>query len=285
MTMSQLLDTSSLLTNYMNSKITALLFNKLYGSDATVAMPDSTRRAFTSRMRLDSRVALQGAQNMEDAAAMVTAAQSDITAIKDKLKDMRNIAVEASTLDPLQTPDFETARQNLFGLARDIVSIAEHSSFNGISLLDGKAGMDSNGRIQLQAGNASREQVLTNVLDAAAATNTLEGTSINLKNLESELGGLLTDAALADPDTAAAAFSKARDVLSGVFDRIQGIESQYSYDIKSLTNMSILLQGQADILDGVQQNHQTEASKGDTASGSSSALSDLLGGNIMSAVS
>lgn len=285
MTMSQLLDTSSLLTNYMNSKITALLFNKLYGSDATVAMPDSTRRAFTSRMRLDSRVALQGAQNMEDAAAMVTAAQTDITAIKDKLKDMRNIAVEASTLDPLQTPDFETARENLLGLARDIVNIAEHSSFNGISLLDGKAGMDSNGRIQLQAGNASREQVLTNVLDAAAATNTLEGTRINLRNLESELGGLLTDAALADPDAAAVAFGKAVDVLSGVFDRVQGIESQYSYDIKSLTNMSILLQGQADILDGVQQNHRAEASEGEAASGSSSALSDLLGGNIMSAVS
>ena len=79
----QVIDASSLVQNYMNSKITSLLMSKLYGQSATAAVPDSTRRPFVSRMRLDSRVALQGAQNMEDAAALVGVAQREVTAIKD----------------------------------------------------------------------------------------------------------------------------------------------------------------------------------------------------------
>ncbi len=292
--MSQLLDTSALLTNYMNSRITNMLFNRLYGEDSPAALPESTRRAFTSRMRLDSRVALQGAQNMEDAAAMVTVAQTDITGIKDKLNQMRDITAEAMIKEGMTAADYQTARENLRGLAKGIVGLAETSSFNGIRLLDGSAGMDRNGRIELQAGNSSFEQVLTNVLDGSVGNTVLErnGTGINLRNLEKRLDEILADNEIADPadlDKAAEAFAEANGLLAGVFDRIQGIEAQYSYDIKSLDNMKLLLLGQADILDNVVKNHQTDATDGEGASAtttsSSSALSDLLNGTILSAVS
>ena len=284
--MSQLLDTSALLTGYMNSKITAMLVSRLYGADATVAMPESTSRSLTSRMRLDSRVALQGAQNMQDAAAMVTAAQTDVTGIKDKLKQMKELAVEAATLDPLNSTDFAAAKDTLLGLAEDIVSIAKNSSFNGISLLDGKAGMNSDGKIQLQAGNSSREQVLTNFLDGSAAPGkTLDGSKINMENLGKQLEDLLAGVDLTDQDAAAAAFGKISGVLKDVFDRVGMVESQYSYDIKSLNNMSVLLQGQADILDSAQKNHLVGGGSEDKNSSASSSLSDLLGGGIMSAIS
>ncbi len=289
--MSGLLDTSALLTDYMNSKITNMLFSRLYGEDSPAALPESTRRAFTSRMRLDSRVALHGAQNMEDAAAMVTAAQTDITGIKDKLNQMRSITAEAMIKEGMENSDYQTARRNLLSLAEGIVGLAETSSFNGIRLLDGSAGMDRNGRIELQAGNSSFEQVLTNVLDGSVTNTVLErnGTGINLRNLEKQLNTILADAAIADPDAAAAAFAEANELVAGVFDRIQGIESQYSYDIKSLDNMRLLLLGQADILDNVVNNHQKDATDGESASttttSSSSALSDLLNGTILSAVS
>ena len=282
----QVIDASSLVQNYMNSKITSLLMSKLYGQSATAAVPDSTRRPFVSRMRLDSRADLQGAQNMEDAAALVGVAQSDVTAIKDKLNSMLAKTIEAATLDPMENPDYASTNSALKKLAQDISDIAKNSSFNGIRLLDGSAGMDNDGRIQLQAGNSPRDQVMVNMLDSSVAAGQVLGGQgeINLNNL-----GALFDAGGAWEVTDQASAKAARANLEEIIDRITGVEAQYSYDIKSLKNMSLLLQNQADILDAVQKNHAVSGSddkEGTTPSaGASSSLADLLGGNIMSAVS
>lgn len=282
----QIIDASGLMQNYMNSKITSLLMSKLYGQSASVAVPDSTRRPFISRMRLDSRVALQGAQNMEDAAALVDVAQSDVTAIKDKLNDMLGKTIEAATLDPMENPDYTTTNSALKKLAKDIANLAKTSSFNGIRLLDGSAGMDKDGRIQLQAGNSPRDQVMVNMLDSSVAAGQVLGTQgeINLNNLAA-----LFDAGGAWEVTDQASAQAARAQLEDIIDRVTGVEAQYSYDIKSLKNMSLLLQNQADILDKVQQNHapagQDNEEESNSMSGASSSLADLLGGSIMSAVS
>lgn len=271
--------------NYMNSKITSLLMSKLYGQSASAAVPDSTRRPFVSRMRLDSRVALQGAQNMEDAAALVSVAQSDVTAIKDKLNDMLAKTIEAATLDPMENPDYATTNSALKKLSQDIADLAKTSSFNGIRLMDGSAGMDKDGKIQLQAGNSPRDQVMVNMLDANVTDEVLGNQgAINLNNLASlfDAGG---DWEVTDQASAQAARAK----LEAIIDRVTGIEAQYSYDIKSLKNMSLLLQNQADILDKVQQNHaaanQDSEETSKSTAGASSSLADLLGGSIMSAVS
>lgn len=278
------IDASSLVQNFMNSKLTALLASKLYGSSATAAMPDSTRRPFISRMRLDSRVALQGAQNMEDAASMVTIAQSDTTAIKDKLNDMLAKAVEGASSDSLSASEYAMIQDGLKSLAKDIVGIAKSSRFNGINLMDGSATVGTNGKIQLQAGNSSKDQALINMLDTGVANGSVIGTdgNLNFNNLSDLLGG---DWKVTDQASAA----KLRDNLQEIVYRIEGVEAQYSYDIKSLKNTSLLLQNQADILDTVQKNHSAASGNDkeakDAASASSSALSDLLGGNIMSAIS
>lgn len=278
-----MIDLSDLLQNSLNSKITTMLLNKMYSSSSqannwgTVAVPDSTRRAFTSRMNVDSRVALQGAQNMDDAAALVSQAQSNVTAIKDKLQEMQKIANEAATKDGLEPSTFASMQENLKKIARDIVAIAKNSSFNGISLLDGKAGLNEDGVIQLQAGNSARDQVLTNFLDSNVAAGTVvDGTgNINMENLEDLMN-------VSNRATGQAALNLIKDVYA----RVLSVESQYSYDIKSLNNMSTLLKGQSDILEAAKKNHAEAEDKGQD--GNNALMNFLSGsdsGNIISAVS
>lgn len=278
-----MLDLNDLLQNSLNSKITTQLLNKMYGSSnrsnnwGTVAVPDSTRRAFTSRMNVDSRVAIQGAQNMEDAAALVSQAQSNVTAIKDKLQEMQKIATEAATKDGLEPSTFASMQENLKKIARDIVAIAKNSSFNGISLLDGKAGLNEDGVIQLQAGNSARDQVLTNFLDSNVAAGTVvDGTgNINMENLEDLMN-------VSNRATGQAALNLIKDVYA----RVLSVESQYSYDVKSLNNMSTLLKGQSDILETAKKNHAEAEEKGQD--GNNALMNFLSGsdsGNIISAIS
>lgn len=278
-----MLDLNDLLQNSLNSKITTQLLNKMYGSSnrsnnwGTVAVPDSTRRAFTSRMNVDSRVAIQGAQNMEDAAALVSQAQSNVTAIKDKLQEMQKIATEAATKDGLEPSTFASMQENLKKIARDIVAIAKNSSFNGISLLDGKAGLNEDGVIQLQAGNSARDQVLTNFLDSNVAAGTVvDGTgNINMENLEDLMN-------VSNRATGQAALNLIKDVYA----RVLSVESQYSYDVKSLNNMSTLLKGQSDILEAAKKNHAEAEEKGQD--GNNALMNFLSGsdsGNIISAIS
>lgn len=285
----QLIDTSGILQNTLNSRLTAMLVARLYAQTGTsgVAIPDSTRRGFLSGMRADSRVALQGAQNMKDAAAMVTVAQSDVTAIKDKLNEMMEKLIEAATLDPMEDPDYATTNSALLKLSSDIADIAKNSQFNGIRLLDGSAGMNEDGVIQLQGGNAALDQPMVNMLDDSVVPWQVLGNDgeINLNNL-----GLLFDYGawyVMDQESAATA----RDELQKVIDRVEGIEAQYSNDIKGLNNMSLLLQHQADIFEGVWKVHygtlwnEDGSEQNSTSSAASSSVADLLGGNIMLAVS
>lgn len=278
-----MIDLSDLLQNSLNSRITTMLLNKMYSSSnrsdnwGTVAVPDSTRRAFTSRMNVDSRVAIQGAQNMDDAAALVSQAQSNVTAIKDKLQEMQKIANEAATKDGLEPSTFASMQESLKKIARDIVAIAKNSSFNGISLLDGKAGLNEDGVIQLQAGNSARDQVLTNFLDSNVAAGTVvDGTgNINMENLEDLMN-------VSNRATGQAALNLIKDVYA----RVLSVESQYSYDIKSLNNMSTLLKGQSDILEAAKKNHAEAEDKGQD--GNNALMNFLSGsdsGNIISAIS
>lgn len=269
------LDFSSLLKQSLDSKLTTMLLQRMYQSSTAtnLAVPDSTRRAFASRMRVDARVAIQGAQNMQDAAAMVTVAQTDVTGIKHKLNEMKELATEMATKDALQPSDYASAQERLQELSREIVNVTGASSFNGIPLLNGQAGMDRDGKIILQAGNSSREQVMVNLVDGSVAAGQLtDGGKINLKNL----GGLIN---VVDQDSA----GQALDVINQAFDYIARVESRYSYDIKSLNNMSVLLMGQADIFEGAMKNHQMPVGNDNAQSDSSkTALGDLFGsGSVM----
>ncbi|MDR1777633.1 MAG: hypothetical protein LBR31_07390 [Desulfovibrio sp.] len=262
------LEQSSLLQDVMNSKIASLLYTSMgeqQREDRRV--PDSTRRAFLSRMKADAVTARQGAQNMEDAVSMVTTAQTGVTAIKQMLTDMRKIAVDMDTATGLTQDQYVGYLNQLLNYAQRMTDTAGTTQFNGFKLLDGSAGLNGDGVFQLQAGNSSLEEVLVNMLDGGAAANkTLDGTKLNLGNMAAELQDIMNSVvsgptlpSQADIQTAT---SSVLALIGGVFDRVAGIEARYSNDIKSLDNLRVLLESQGDIFDNVQKYHQenTDAS-------------------------
>lgn len=284
-----LIDASGLMENYINSKITTMLMSKLYAkSSNTTAVPDSARQPFLYRMRVDSRVALQGAQNMKDAAALVTTAQSDVTAIKQKLIDMMEKTSEAEINKPLVASDFEMINDTVHRFAKDIADIAKNSSFNDIKLMDGSAGMDNDGHIRLQAGKNSQDQFMYNLLDKNVAAGEVLGSNgeVNFANFAP-----LVDSGGAWEIKDASSATQFRNKLRDIIDRITLIEDQYSYDIKALNNMSIVLQNHADVLGNIPKYHysatsnSSDSNSSNTSSAPSSSVSDLLNGNIWSAIS
>ena len=252
--MSMEFDPSSLLQGVMDSKVAMLLYNSMRTQQQEDrSMPDSTRRAFLSRMRADAVTSRQGAQNMEDAATMVTTAQTGVTAIKQMVTDMRRIAADVEANAGTLTADqFQSYSAQLQDYARKIVRTADSTQFNGFQLLNGTAGMGRDGVIQLQAGNSSVQEVLTNMVDAAVADplKVLDNGRINLKNLEGLMN--ITDAASA---------SAASALLGDIFKAVAGVEAKYSNDIKSLDNLKVLLESQADIFDNVKKYHSEPTTK------------------------
>lgn len=268
-------DLSALLAQISQSKITELMYGQLAGVQReSRGMPDSTRRAFDSRMRSDAGLAMQGSQNIKDAVSMVSTAQTGMTAIKQMLKDMQKLATEAAASSDQLSPEYyESVQKQLQTYADNIVKQVNSTSFNGFQLLNGSAGMNNDGIIQLQAGNSALNQVFVNMVDGTVNTDVVDGAGkINMNNLK----GFMNISSSAD----------AKDALSlveNVLDRVTSVEAQYTYDIKSLNNLSTLLEAQADILLAAQEKHDENPEQKPE-----SYLLDLLngsGGGILSAKS
>lgn len=243
------LELSSLMQDVMNSKIATLLYESMGTQQAeSRRMPDSTRRAFLSRMRSDAVVSRQGAQNMEDASAMVTTAQTGVTAIKQMLTDMRRIAIDVVTYaSTLTTEQFASYTAQLQDYVTRMVGTADSTQFNSFKLLNGTAGMNRDGVFQLQAGNSSVQEVLVNMLNSAVpAGQVLDSNgNINLRNMSTLV--TMTDATTAQSTL---------DLVSKVFEYVSLVEARYGNDIRSLDNLKVLLEGQADIFDNVQTYHE-----------------------------
>lgn len=248
------LNTSALMQGVMDSKIASLLYQSMgTQKQEDRRMPDSTRRAFLSRMRVDAATSRQGAQNMKDAASMVTTAQTGTTAIKQILTDMRKVAVDMVThAGDLTADQFASLSAQLQDYAKQMVATADTTEFNGFKLLNGSAGMNKDGVIQLQAGNSTVQEVLVNMVNSAVTdpSKVLDGGNMNLRNM----AGLMTA-------TDGASAQNVLDLISSVFDRVQSIEARYSNDIKSLGNLSVLLESQADIFDNVKNYHTAAKEK------------------------
>jgi hypothetical protein len=123
-------DLSSLLQSVMSSKIASTLFAEMGVQQRERRYaPDSARLAFLSRMRLDAATSRQGARNMEDAAAMVTTAQAGVSAVRQMLADMLQIAVDAQIADT--STQYATATAELQDYALKMAQTARATEYRG----------------------------------------------------------------------------------------------------------------------------------------------------------
>lgn len=228
-------------------------------------MPNSTRRPFESRMAMDAATARAAAQNMEDGKAMVHTAQTFATTIRDHFKSIQEILQDCAYRDNLDQDFIAGANDSVKTHLEEIQRLAANAEFNGLKLMDGSAG--NGGVVQLQAGNSPRDQKLVNFLNSALSPADADGVigtdgSMNLD--AATTGGALSFANQAD---AAAALAK----VGKYIDHVRAIEAQYSYDYKSLDNLSLLFEEQADIFDDVIKRDQAAP-----AAGNASYLQTLL---------
>ncbi|MBQ7738906.1 MAG: hypothetical protein IJT59_04570 [Desulfovibrionaceae bacterium] len=234
------MDYESILMGMINSRLTSQV-NKAQQAQERESrgMPNSTRRAFESRMKTDAGVYRVAAQNMEDGKAMVNVAQTTTTAIKSQLQEVRKILTDASVQDSLTSDEYTNIKQGLLERFKEIENLATNASFNGMKLMDGSAG--TNGTVELQAGYTSRDQNFMNLLDGSSNAYQAGATSMDLSeaNLTNQLGQI-TDQASAQ--TALARVNK-------FIDGISALETRYSNDYKALDNWSMLFEEQADIFD------------------------------------
>jgi flagellin-like hook-associated protein FlgL len=245
-------DLSSLLQSVMSSKIASTLFAEMGVQQREKRYaPDSARLAFLSRMRLDAATSRQGARNMEDAAAMVTTAQAGVIAVRQMLADMRQTAVDALNAGTLA--QYTAATTELEDYARKMAQTARATEFNGFRLLDGTA--YGNGVFQLQAGNSALNEPLVNFLDSGVTGGQVVDNSgnINLNDFLDTSNPLFMD----DAASAQAVIN----LIDRVSDRVAAVEAQYSNDIKSLGNLRLFLESQADIFDNVKTYHEQTPEK------------------------
>ncbi|MBQ7585949.1 MAG: hypothetical protein IJU40_06865 [Desulfovibrionaceae bacterium] len=235
------MDYESLLMGLVNSRLTKEVNNaKQVQEREDRRMPNSTRRAFESRMRSDAAVARVAAQNMEDGMAMVNIAQTNVTAIKSQFQEMQKILTECADQDSMTQENYASADQGLLECMKEIERLAKNASFNGMNLMDGSAG--TNGVVQLQAGYSQRDQKFMNLLDGSNNVWNQSNNSMDLR--KSSLSNDLCISSAADPQAAA---QNSLNKINKYIDVIAGLEAQYSYDFKSLNNLSMLFEEQADI--------------------------------------
>ncbi|MCR4667183.1 MAG: hypothetical protein K5657_07805 [Desulfovibrio sp.] len=257
------MDYESLLMGVVNARL-AKQVNKssALSNQEDRSMPNSSRRAFESRMKSDAAVARMASQNMEDGKSMVNVAQTTATAIKSQLQSMQKILKDCAYSDSFTSTLMQSANESIGEHIDEIIRLAGNATFNGMSLMDGSLG--DNGTIQLQAGNSAREQHFTNLLDDSLTDDVLGSNSMNMQNLATEL-------AFTDQDGARAALGK----IEKIIERMQGLEAQYSYDYTSLDNLSLLFEEQADIFDETRKRSEASTTK-TSATSSTDILSELL---------
>ena len=223
------------------------------------SMPNSTRRAFESRMQTDAAVYRVAAQNMEDGRDMVEVAQTGVSGIKSQLQCVEKILTDVATQDSMTLDEYKEANKGLAKRFEEIQKLVKNTSFNGMNLLDGSLGNSSNNLnlysvVELQSGYSQREQKFMNLLDSSITTPYDNGDqSMNLSfnrlfvgdpsNNISPVFAIDTSSVTTAKSTAQTALTNVKKYIEG----IAGLEAQYSYDIKSLDNLSMLFEEQADI--------------------------------------
>ncbi len=261
------MDMTALLSQVLESKLSGLMYQNMAPTQGRRYVPSSTRRAFDSQMRGDAGQFRQSAQNMRDAMSMVTTAQTGVTSIKAQLTEMHKMATELATLD-LSDEQYKAYSSALKEQSTIITGLANNLEFNGIPLLNGKGGMNGDGTVVLQGGGNAMNQEFTNLLSVKDPEQVLNADgSMNFNALERETS--VTDKAEAQALV---------NNLDSYIQRLDGIEANYSFDIKSFENLSVMYENNADIFENTIQYKQEDEVIPEGPS-SASYLEQLMGVN------
>ena len=111
------------------------------GKKINSAGDNASGLAITTRMTSQIRGLAQGIQNANDAIAMIATADSGLVEIEDMLQRMRELALQSGT-GTTSSQDREYLNTEFAHLRGEIDRIANHTQWNGATVLNGNANPD-----------------------------------------------------------------------------------------------------------------------------------------------
>ena len=104
------------------------------------AADDAAGLAISEKMRAQIRGLNQAESNAQDGISLIQTAEGALQQTTDILQRMRELTVKAENVGVLDTEDQESIKVEVEALKTEIDRIAESTTFNGKTLLDGNAG-------------------------------------------------------------------------------------------------------------------------------------------------
>ena len=213
-------------TNQM-AKNTALAGNSMEklstGLRITKAGDDAAGLAVSEKMRAQIRGMEQAERNVQDGISMVQTAEGALEEAGNIAQRMRELAVQSGN-DTLSDEDREKISEELTQLQKEMTNIAEETTFNGNTLLDGKGGNNGAFTIQSGANNETREVQMENLSNIANTLSQLD--------VDNNAGA---QSAIKQIDTALENINSARANLGAMQNRLEYTSSNLTTSTENLT--------------------------------------------------
>jgi flagellin len=168
------------------------------GQRINKAADDAAGLAISEKFKAAIRGYTMAKRTSLDGVSMVQTAEGGLNEVGNILTRLRELSVQSAS-DTIG-PQERTFLQMEYGsLASEVQRIAESTDFNGVKLLQGKAGENVEGKIDFQVGIKNRETIDRISFDSSVADARLEslgisGTGVELKTKAQESMGKIDDA-------------------------------------------------------------------------------------------
>jgi flagellin len=195
------------------------------GKRINSASDDAAGLAISSRMTSQIRGLDQAIRNGNDAISMMQTTEGAMIEMTNMLQRMRELAIQASN-DTYAIEDREYLDIEYQQLIAEINRITTDTQWNGMNVLDGTGGTNSDGFLEFQVG-ANEGQTITHTISDMSSDGELD---------------MISGTDILDRDNAANAITQVDDAL-GVINReragIGAIINRISYSVDNLANVSL----------------------------------------------
>jgi flagellin len=195
------------------------------GKRINSASDDAAGLAISSRMTSQIRGLDQAIRNGNDAISMMQTTEGAMIEMTNMLQRMRELAIQSSN-DTYAIEDREYLDIEYQQLIAEINRVTTDTQWNGMNVLDGTGGANSDGVLKFQVG-ANEGQTITHTISDMSSDGELD---------------MISDTDILDRDNAANAITQvdeALDVINRERAGIGAIVNRISYSVDNLANVSL----------------------------------------------
>ena len=208
---------------HTNSRLNDHQLRLATGRRINEAADDSAGFALSKKLEARIRGQRQAQANIGDAQSMLTVAESATTTMMDIVQSMKEKVVQARN-DSMGEDERELIQGYIDEMALELQDLADHSEFNGVSLLNGTAGILN---FQVGAGTADGDVFSVEIPDFSPDNAAFGDGTVAIEDI-------VVDNDDADRETALGAIDGAIDFLSAQIAQIGDAQNRLSFKEQNL---------------------------------------------------